>query len=203
MKAPYRLLTIAAAIGLISANLASAQDSYFIARYQIGIPTSDTKGYIDQTSWAGLNLGYRWLPNRNITIGGDLGWQTFNKKDDFNTYTQGTSSISGVQYRYQNMFEFSAQSEVVLNDGGDFRPYIGLGVGGLYVRRVTSFGLYEVDQNPCQFMLKPGLGFTYYMNQGTALIVGTEFVAGFKDKDITGQSFMAINIGVIFGGGSN
>ena len=198
MNATHRILTIAAAIGLIGSNWVSAQGGYFIARYQVGFPAGETKQYIDQNSWAGFTMGYRYMPNSKFAVGGDVAWQTFNKKNNYDTYVQGTASISGVQFRYQNMFEFSAQGEMVLNDGGDFRPYIGLGVGGLYVRRETTFGLFEIDQDPTQFMVKPGIGFSYYMNEGTALIVGTEYVAGFKNNDLDGQSFVALNIGLIF-----
>jgi len=199
MSATTRILTIAAAIGLIGSNLAHAQGGYFIGRYQVGVPVGDTKDYIDKTSWAGLTMGYRYMPNSRFAIGGDLGWQTYNKQNTYDTYTRGTASLSGIQFRYQNMFEFSAQGEMVLNDGGDFRPYVGLGVGGLYVRRQTTFGLYEIEQDPCQFMVKPGLGFTYYLSDGTGLIVGTEFIAGFQDQELTGQSMVAINIGLVFG----
>jgi opacity protein-like surface antigen len=194
-----RTLTLIAAFCLLLlGTTAHAQESFFTARYQVGVPLGDLNDYIDKSSWRGVGLGYRWVPDGDVTIGFDLAWQGFDKRNTYDTYTRGTASISGIQYRYQNCFQLSAQTEYVFNEGGDFRPYVGIGVGAMHVRRLTSFGLYEISQDPWQFMLKPGLGFSYYLKNGTALQVGADYVVGFQNKELTGQSYMALNLGLIF-----
>lgn len=176
-----------------------AQEGFFIARYQVGVPTGHFKEYIDRTSWRGFTVGYRWLPDETVTFGLDMGWQGYDLRNEYDTYELGTASVSGVQFRYQNTFQITAQTEYVFNRGGDIRPYAGLGVGGLYIRRLTSFGLFEVEQDPWQFLLKPGLGCSYYMSNGTALLIGVDYLGGFKNAQLESQSNLAFTLGFLFG----
>lgn len=190
---------VPAVLALFAFPSLAQTDGFFMARYQVGVPRGYTKEYIDRTSWRGFSVGYRWIPDETVTFGIDLAWQGYDKQNDYNTYEVGTASISGVQYRYQNTFQISGQAEYVFNRGGDIRPYAGLGLGGLYIRRLTSFGLFEVEQNPWQFMLRPGVGCSFYMSNGTAFLIGLDYMEGFKNAELDSQSNLAITVGFLFG----
>jgi hypothetical protein len=66
------------------------------------------------------------------------------------------------------------------------------------VRRNTTFGLFEVSEDPWQFMLKPGIGCTYYLSQNAELVLGVDYVVGFRAGDMDGQQFLGFNLGFVF-----
>jgi len=187
------------AIGLLFVGtLGMAQGTFFTMRYQVAVPVGSFRDYIQQTSGRGFNMGIRTVPSDNVAVGVDLAWQGFQERKDFDTYTFGTASVSGVQFRYQNTFQFSGQAEYFLNSGEDLMPYVSMGAGALRVRRTTTFGLFEVNEAPWQFMLKPGIGCTYYLSRNSELVLGMDYVVGFRSGDMEGQSFLGFNIGFVF-----
>jgi opacity protein-like surface antigen len=175
-----------------------AQGSFFTMRYQVAVPVGSFRDYIQQTSWRGFNMGFRTVPTGNFAVGVDLAWQGFQERKEFDTYTFGTASVSGIQFRYQNTFQFSGQAEYFLNTGDDLMPYVSMGAGALRVRRNTTFGLFEVSEDPWQFMLKPGIGCTYYLSQNAELVLGLDYVVGFRAGDMDGQQFLGFNLGFVF-----
>lgn len=179
---------------------AHAQTNLTIIKYPIGFTTGALNEYIEKTSWRGIGFGYRHFADGNLAVGLDLQFQSFYERKDYATYTDGTASLSGVQYRYSWMLPMTAQAEFVLNEGEDFRPFIGMGLGALYVYRVTDFGLYRITNDPWQFMLKPEIGMSYYLSNGTALLISGEYHVGFETKDMSGQSWIALNVGLILAG---
>lgn len=181
---------------------AHAQQNLTIIKYPIGFTTGALNDYIAKESWRGLGFGYRYFADGNIAVGVDLQFQSFYENKEYATYTDpdGTGSITGTQYRYSWMLPMTAQAEFVLNEGEDFRPFIGAGIGALYVYRVTDFGLYRFTNDPWQFMMKPEIGATYYMSNGTALLISGEYHVGFETKDMSGQSWIALNIGLVLAG---
>src|SRR4051812_44395884 len=162
---------------VISVLSAQAQENFMIVQYPIGFPTGGTKDYIEKTSWRGLGFGYRHLIDGKVAVGVDLSWQTFYERKALDTYTSGTASISGTQYRYSFDFPITAQADYVLNEGKDLRPFMGFGIGALYAYRVTDFGMYRFTEDPWQFLMKPEVGLTYYMSGGSALIVSASYYA--------------------------
>ena len=179
-------------------NLGGRAQGFMIAKYPIGFATGDLNEYIEKTSWRGIGLGYRYFADGDIAAGIDVGFQGFYERKDYDTYTIGTASLSGVQFRYQWNTSVTGQVEYVLNEGQDLRPFLGIGAGALYARRVTDFGLYRFTQDPWQFLMKPEVGITYYTSNGSALLLSGEYLVGFQTKDLEGQSFVTLNIGLIF-----
>jgi opacity protein-like surface antigen len=183
---------------LVVGTSAMAQGTFFILRYQAGVPIGEFRDYIQKTSWRGFNMGFRSVPSSGFAVGFDMAWQGFEERKAFDTYTFGTASVSGVQFRYQNTFQFSGQAEYFLTEGSDLMPYVSMGAGAIRVRRTTQFGLFEVNEDPWQFMLKPGIGFTYYLSQNAELLLGMDYVVGFRARDLEGQSYLGFNIGFVF-----
>ena len=167
-------------------------------KYPIAFTTGDLNEYVEKVSWRGIGFGYRYLADGDIAAGFDLGFQGFYERKDYDTYTVGTASLSGVQYRYQWNTTMTGQVEYILNEGQDFRPFIGIGAGAIYNKRITDFGLYRFTQDPWQFLMKPEIGVSYYMSNGTALLISGEYFAAFDTQDLEGQSFVTLNIGLIF-----
>lgn len=189
------ILSLVLALGLAATGTAQ---NLMTVKYPIGFATGDLKDYIEKTSWRGFAMGYRYFADGNVAAGVDVAFHTFYERKDYATYEYGTASLSGVQYRYQWMLPMTAQVEWVLNEGEDFRPFLGIGAGALYAERMTDFGLYRFTQDPWQFLMKPEVGFTYYLSNGTAFLVAAEYQTGFETQELPGQSFISLNVGLVF-----
>lgn len=178
---------------------AKAQQNIYLFEYSMGFPTGDLRDYIDEPSFRGFNFGYRYMLDENRALGIDMGWQTFFEKKDYATYTDGTASISGIQYRYTNAFTASLQIDQVFNEGSDIRPFIGLGAGTSYMRRTMDMGLYRLERDPWQFMLQPEAGVSLYTANGNAVMLTFNYYWGFETKDLDAQSFLAVGLAYAFG----
>ncbi|HRH69464.1 MAG TPA: hypothetical protein PLB89_08170 [Flavobacteriales bacterium] len=182
----------------LAGSTATAQDDFMMVNYQVGFPMGELQSYIEKTSWRGINIGYRHLIDGEIAVGVDLSTQVFYEQKDYDTYTRGTASLTGTQYRYSWNTPMTAHIDYVLGEGKDLRPFIGMGLGALYSYRVTDFGLYRITQDPWQFIMVPEVGVTYYMSAGSALFVSAKYNAAFDSKDMGGQSYIGLNVGVLF-----
>ena len=189
---------LAFSLGLAVASVSAIGQDLMTVKYSIAFPASDLQEYIQKTSWRGLGFGFRHVIDGTVAVGVDAGLQVFYEKRDYDTYTSGTASVTGVQFRYTNSFQISAQADYVLNEGKDFRPYMGLGLGTIFSHRRTDFGLYTVEQDPWQFLMKPEVGITYYLSNGSAVLISGEYAVAFESSEMAGQSFMALNIGMVF-----
>lgn len=185
---------------LVGATMsAKAQQNIYLFEYSMGFPTGDLREYIDEPSFRGFNFGYRYMLDENRALGIDMGWQTFFEKKDYATYTDGTASISGIQYRYTNAFTASLQVDQVFNEGSDIRPFIGIGAGTSYMRRTLDMGLYRFERDPWQFMLQPEAGVSLYTANGNAVMLTFNYYWGFETKDLDAQSFLAVGLAYAFG----
>ncbi len=175
-----------------------AQDNLYVLEYSVAIPTGDLRAYIDDPSFRGFNFGFRNMVDVDRAVGFDLGWQTFFERMDRATYTDGTSSLTGVQYRYTNAFNASLQVDHVFGDGHAVRPFVGLGLGTMYVRRSLDMGLYRIERDPWQFLLQPEAGVSFYLANGGALLLSANYYWGFKTKQLDGQRYVSIGLAYAF-----
>lgn len=178
--------------------VSKAQQNIYMLEYSMGFPLGDLNDYINEPSFRGFNFGYRYMLDENRAIGLDMGWQTFYELKDLATYTEGTSSITGIQYRYTNAFTASMQIDQVFSEGKDLRPFIGIGAGTSYMRRTLDMGLYRLERDPWQFMLQPEAGVSLYMRNGNSVILSANYYLGFKTQELEAQSFLGIGIAYAF-----
>jgi opacity protein-like surface antigen len=96
--------------------------------------------YISQPSFRGGLIEYRKAIKDNVLVGVDFGWNVFYEKKDADTYTSGTEALSGVQYRTQNAIPILVSAEYFLSTENALKPYVGLGIGTMYLERSTDMG---------------------------------------------------------------
>jgi outer membrane protein len=127
----------------------------------------------------------------------DAAWNVFYEKKDYDSYTSGTQTLTGVQYRYQNQVPLLAAIDFVFMSEKKFQPYLGLGLGTMYSERSTQMGIWYVEENPWQFALKPEAGLMYNMATGSALKLGFKYYAG-MGGDLGTQGYFTISLGFAF-----
>ena len=172
--------------------------SYISTSYTMSFASGDLSDYISNASFRGGVVEYRGYVSNNIVAGVDVGWNVFYERLDYATYTTGTQSLSGVQYRYSNQVPVLAAIDYMIKPGEVVNPYVGLGLGTMYSKRETDMGMFLTDETAWHFALKPEIGVIYEFNQAMDLKISAKYLTGFKAGDLGTQSYFAINIGFAF-----
>ena len=183
--------------GIISATQLIAQENLFSIQYSIGFAAGDLKDFNSSASFRGISLEYRNMMQPATGIGFETGYNLFYDRMDNATYTDGTQSLSGVQYRYTHTVPILAAFDYYLKPDNLFNPFFGFGIGTLYVNRDVDMGLYRLQSDVWQFALRPEVGVLVSTPKGD-MILGVKYFYGFKAKDTEGQQFLAINVGLVF-----
>lgn len=195
-----KIIALVTFCSLLSMNsLFSQVENHISVQYDMSFGTGDLGSYISPWSFRGASAQYRYAVTHNILVGMDAAWNVFYEKKNYDTYTSGTQSLSGIQYRYQNEVPLLAAIDYVFMPEKNFQPYIGLGIGTIYSERVTWMGVWSVEQNPWQFALKPEIGMMYKVSYGTALKLGLKYYTGFKAGDLETQNYFTISVGFAWG----
>ena len=177
------ILTIFCSLFLITKGF-SQQQRYTSFQYAVSKGVGNMAEYISATSFRGALFEYRGVVNDQLMVGIDLGWNVFYEKKDHDSYTYGTETISGVQYRTLNEFPMLISADYLISSASAFKPYVGLGIGTIYTKKSTDMGIYRWQENIWQFALKPELGFLYEISYNTSLKIALKYYNGFKTKNI-------------------
>lgn len=181
---------------LFITHLASAQQGMVSVKYSIGIPAADLGDYTGETSFRGIGLEYQHVIGSRIALGISGGLNTFYQRE-FTTLTEGTTSITGVQYRYTNNLPILATVSYFLAAERRFLPYVGLGVGTLYTLRDTRIGTISLDEDAWAFSLRPEIGAVYQVSEGFAIKAAATYIQAFETPELGSQSYGTIDVGVV------
>jgi len=182
---------------VITLQAVYGQKGYSAISYSMGFSTGDFNEYVDQVSYRGVNMEFYWHVKPNLDAGVEVGWNVFYSKEDKKTYTEGTQSISGVQYRYTNAVPIIAGARW-RKTGGKTEPYVGAGLATTSVNRSTDFGLYRIYNNTWQFCVRPEAGLIYKTSTYSGITAGVKYYANFENDDLSAQSYFTVNVGFAF-----
>jgi outer membrane protein len=166
--------------------------------YEMSFGTGDLGDFISAPSFRGGSFQYRYAVTDNVLVGFDAAWNVFYEKKDYDSYSDGTMTLSGVQLRYQNQVPLLVSADYVFAADKEFQPYLGLGIGTCYSERVNEMGIWYVEENPWQFAMKPEAGFMYKVSYGTALKLGVKYNVGIGG-DLGTQGYVTVSAGFAFG----
>ena len=184
---------------MIGVSPALAQ-STFSMEYSIGTGSGETKSFISSPSFRGGMLAYRRMINPNIGVGVDAGWNIFYERRAYDTYTSGTVSLSGVQYRYINAIPIYLAFDYCLKPNEKLNPFFGLGVGTIYLRKNTDMNVYTIENNAWAFALRPEAGVRLEASPGMDFILAAKYNYAFSTDALNAQSYFTFNIGFVFKG---
>lgn len=194
-----KLAYILLVLGLFTVAPTWAQ-STFSTQYSMGFATGDTKTYVSSSSFRGVAFGYRRMVQPKIGIGIDAGWNVFYERRAYDTYTSGSKSLSGTQYRYINAVPMYVTADYYLKSEEGKGPFVGLGIGTLFSNRSTNMGLYVLSQDDWAFALQPEAGYLVNMSQGVDAMISAKYNVGFATSDRAAQSYLTLNLGFLFNG---
>jgi len=175
-----------------------AQDLLTGITYTIGVPTGETKNFIDETSFKGLSIDLRKFISHYTSIGLLVGWNGFEK----NIPERRSDGTETTQEQLSNTFPVMVTAHYYFGEGTEFRPFVGIGAGGLYVFQSSEIETGTIESSVWHFGIAPEAGFAYLLGSVYAL-VNVRYNYGFSAQNqITGnssaQSYFAFNIGLAF-----
>ena len=197
-----KLITLAVIVIVISLQSAKAQEvpKYWSINYGVSFGSGDLGDYISKTSYRGFVFEYRKpVPGYDILLGFDIGWNVFTEKKGNATYTIGTESVSGIQYRNQNQVPILISGDYFFITSNPLKAYAGFGIGAMYTERVTDMGQWRVEEKPWHFVIKPEVGALYELSSYTSVKFAFKYYNGFQAGDLEeAQSFYSLSLGLAF-----
>ncbi len=183
--------------GVITATQVKGQESLFSIQYSMGFGVGDLGEFNEAASFRGMSFDYRYMIDRSMGVGFETGYNLFYDKMNYATYTRGTESLSGVQFRYTHAVPVLAAFDYFIIPDTQFNPFVGLGIGTLYTNRDVDMGMYRWKRDVWQFAIRPQVG-VIIATPGVDFIVGAKYYSAFKANDVEGQSYITINVGLAF-----
>ncbi len=196
------ILFIMLAAGMFVAPFASAQySSNTSVLYSVGVPMGALQEHVNQVSWRGMTVEYQKFIKPNISVGVNFGYSVFYEQKPYDSYTQGTATLTGIQYRYDNLFPMLVNGQYHLSTNGAIKPYIGLGIGTMYDLRNTDMGTWTIEDQNWHFLLTPEVGMVYDISPYVGLKVNAKYDNAFKIDSADGFANLNFNFGFVFHSG--
>ena len=190
------IITIMLAAGVFITSFVSAQ-SFTSFQYTVGIPMGGLKNHVDKVSWRGATFEWQKEVAPAVSVGLNFAWSTFYERKDYDSYTNGTATLSGVQYRYDNLFPMLVNGQYKIGTG-KVVPYVGLGIGTMYDLRNTDMGTWTVEEKNWHFLMSPEGGFLFDLSPGTSLKLNAKYDNAFKTKEADAFGNLNISFGFVF-----
>jgi len=166
--------------------------------YDMSIPLGKTSDFISKASFRGFTFDIGRYVTDNLALDLRFSWHTFYEETPFDSYYDGTQTVTGKQYRYINSFPISGGVKYFFNSGSQFMPYIGAGLGayGQYVR--TDMGIYTVEKRQWHFGFFPEAGFVYEFSYGTGFMLNARYDNTLAAGGNDGNSYLTFSVGFHF-----
>jgi len=190
------ILTFMLAAGVFISSFVSAQSSTSF-QYTIGIPFSGLKDHTSVISGRGFTMEYQREVAPSVTVGINLAYSVFYEKKPYGSYDLGSATLTGNQYRYNNLFPMLVNAHYKIGEG-TVVPYVGLGIGTMYDLRNTDMGLYTIEENNWHFLISPEAGFIYNLSADMGLKLNAKYDNAFKTSELDALGNLNISVGFVW-----
>ena len=191
------------AILLIGLAVNSSAQSFWALNWDITKGTGETGDFIGNVNFRGLSFDGRVFINDNISVGGQVGWKTMYEKltdlPPIEIEEDGISGdISGTQMHYLNVFPALVTSHYYF-DSGDVKPYIGIGLGGVWSEQRNDVGLRSFYADSFAFGVQPEIGvFVPVGFSSSGINLAARYLYGTSAGDLDSLGTFTFSIGFAF-----
>lgn len=200
-----QLITIATLVILTFSNGYSQREQWYGAfTYSVSFPTGDTKDFISEIGWRGIGLDYRYLVNKNVTVGLYFGWNVLYESAEGVTQlnTDPPGAIYGSQEKTINSFPIMASAHYYFGERRQLRPYIGFNAGGFYMLQSYEIGIYQYENNQWQWGIAPEVGIVAPVERDFGVIINGKYNMAFTGENALGadvnNAYWSVNVGVVW-----
>ena len=179
-------------------TLALAQDWNTMVTYNIGLPLGNTSDFIGETSFRGVMVTGDYFIEDEWSVGFTAGLQTFYEELGRNTYTEGTTTATGDEFRYLTSVPFLFTGKYHLDRFNPVSAHVGLGAGLYNMIQTSEFAGISLEDRNWQIGFMPEVGVGIEMSASTDFYLAAQYNYYLESKDILSQSYVAFNIGLRF-----
>lgn len=191
------ILSIVIALLISSATYSQ---SLYSMNYTMSFGVGDQADYISSASFRGFTFDGRGFISDQFSMGGLFTWSTFYEKLGGATVTEGTTTLTGSQYRYINAFPMQVTAHYYTSDDPySTRAYLGGGLGAYKINQRTEIGTYAFSDDYWHFGFSPEVGVLIPMNMDNQLNISVKYHYAVKTKDTMNYSWFGLNLGFAWG----
>jgi len=166
--------------------------------YNMALPVGNTSDFIEEFSFRGVMVSGDYFIEDEWTVGFTAGIQTFYEELGRNTYTEGTVTATGDEFRYLTSAPFLVTGKYHFDRFNPISAHVGAGAGLYHMVQTSEFaGLFFEERN-WQIGFMPELGVGIEMSASTDFYVAAQYNYYLESKDIMSQSYVAFNVGFRF-----
>lgn len=166
--------------------------------WNTGFPLGSTKDFVSNPSGRGFSIEGRGFVTDQITIGGLAGWNVFYDEIGWTTEVSGTTTVHGFKKRYLNVLPLMVTGHYYFSTGA-VQPYIGAGLGTIYMETKDYMGIYYDRGEDWHFGFAPEAGVVFpFGSSNTGVNINFKYNMATKTKDNPGQSWFGINVGLSY-----
>jgi hypothetical protein len=198
----WQMFAVFALVILMFGTSYSQKEQWFGAlTYSVSIPSGDTKTFVDEISWRGVGLDYRYLIDRKYSVGLFFGWNVFYQRTNKTTEIEN-GAVTGTSDRYLNFFPIMANIHYYFGERKSVRPYVGLNAGGYYVNQRFAIGVFLWEDDSWQWAIAPEAGVAIPVERDFGILLNGKYNYAFTGQSVFGtdvnNSFWQVNVGVIW-----
>ncbi len=157
-----KLIILAGVIACLNIT-AKAQNDWFLKNmmtlnWQIATPVNSN--YLTKTSFAGGRFEFRHFVKKNLSVGADIDWNSFEQYIAPTVYEKpdGSQAMYTDMVRQVYNLPLAANVHYYFDGGAKVKPYIGIGLGGQYSEQSAYYNIFVSESNNWGFVVRPEVG---------------------------------------------
>ncbi|HEU4471511.1 MAG TPA: outer membrane beta-barrel protein [Flavisolibacter sp.] len=197
----YRYSLLLVAIFFTVAARAQDRPVRLELSYTAGIPSSNLRNLVDQTSWRGVEGALMFDINQKLALGIQSGYQDFYQKYPRAVYNENGSDLSAVVTNSIQTTPILLKAKYRFGSAGKVQPFASLAAGGNLISYRKYYGQFVDSRSSFRFAGQPELGVNIPLGASGRsafhLAAGYNFMP-FKYNDADGLSHGVIKAGFSF-----
>ena len=195
------ILSFTLCSAVVRADSGYLTSSFISIGWDINVPMAN-KDFIDVTSASGLSVQGRYFVNPNLSVGGEIAWNSLYQYAPRQTYTFENGAVTTDLYKYMYVMPMSANVHYYFNPDAKVIPYVGLGLGTMYSQEDLYLNIYSLSFANWGFLVKPEAGAIFkFGSSNTGAMLGLRYnyaTNNESDLSISNIQTLGINLGIVF-----
>jgi opacity protein-like surface antigen len=139
--------------------------------WDLGIPVGSVHDFTSNVSGLGFDISFRYWLHPQITIGGEVEWQTYNDEKPRSTYQLTNGALTATAYNTAQLASLRLNADYYFVDRGPVLPFAGVNIGygwSTFQAAAADIALYD---NQDSVVLGAELGALFALSPRSPLVL--------------------------------